>query len=120
MSSGLEQRSLHLPLGMELKRDFRDAYERRAYLRACLLGKRLLDDPALLVKGRAFLDRFVKNDPRQRRIYALWTETLELPVDQLVMRLLADDDRGAALRQDAPVFVVIPADDVRALEKSAA
>jgi len=101
---------------LPLKRDFRDRHERRAYLRACLLGQRLLHDPALLERGRAFLDRFVRGDPRQRRIYAMWTDALALPVDQLVDRLLADDAHGAALRETAPVFVVIPAAEVRALE----
>lgn len=114
-----EQR-LSLPAGVQVKRNFRDAHERRAYLRACLLATRLLDDPALLARGRAFLDRFVKTDPRQARIYAMWRDALDLPLDQLVGELLADNGRGAALRETAPVFVVIPADEVRSLEKSAA
>jgi hypothetical protein len=109
-----------LPLVVPMKREFRDAYDRRAYLRACLLGKRLLDEPALLEKGRAFLERFVRDDPRQRRIYALWTDVLTLPVEQIVGQLLADDERGAMLRETAPVFVVIPAGDIRALQSPAA
>jgi hypothetical protein len=106
---------LHLsaPVGVELKQEFRDSHERRAYLRAYLLGRRLVEDPALLARGRAFLDRFVKGDPRQRRTYAMWSEALTLPVDNLVVALLADDTRGAALRETAPVFVVIPADQIR-------
>ena len=119
MVTGASKLRLSLPVSGELKQDFRDAYERRAYLRACLLGQRLLENPALLARGRAFLDRFVKDDPRQRRIYAMWTDTLRLPVEELVRRLLADDARGAALRETAPVFVVIPADEVRALEQAA-
>ena len=111
---------LAAPVAVELKREFRDAYERRAYLRAYLLSQRLLDNPALLGRGRAFLDRFVKPDPRQRRAYVMWTDALTLPVDKLVTQLLADDARGAALRESAPVFVVIPAEEIRALEKSAA
>ena len=107
-------------LGMQLKRDFRDAYERRSYLRAYLLGQRLLAEPALISRGRAYLDRFVRDDPRQRRIYAMWLKALDLPVDQLVGQLLADNSHGAELRETAPVFVVIPAEDVRALENSAA
>ena len=113
---------LHLsaPVGVELKQEFRDAHERRAYLRAYLLAQRLVENPALLARGRAFLDRFVKTDPRQRQIYAMWSDALTLPVDKLVTALLADDARGAALRETAPVFVVIPAAEIRALEKSAA
>jgi hypothetical protein len=105
---------------IELKQEFRDAYERRAYLRAYLLGQRLLENPALLDRGRAFLDRFVKSDPRQHRTYALWADALTLPVENLVTELLTDDARGAALRETAPVFVVIPAEEIRALEKAAA
>jgi hypothetical protein len=113
---------LHLsaPVGVELKQEFRDADERRAYLRAYLLAQRLVENPALLARGRAFLDRFVKKDPRQRQIYAMWSDALTLPVNKLVTALLADDARGAALRETAPVFVVIPAAEIRALEKSAA
>lgn len=113
---------LHLsaPVGVELKQEFRDSHERRAYLRAYLLGRRLVENPALLARGRIFLDRFVKGDPRQRRTYAMWSEALALPVEKLVIELLADDTRGAALRETAPVFVVVPADEIRTLEKSAA
>jgi len=115
-----DQHHLSPLLAIEPKREFRDAYERRAYLRAYLLGKRLLEEPALITRGRDFLERFVRKDPRQQRIYAMWTEALNFPVDQLVSELLADNTRGAALRETAPVFVVIPADEIRALEKSAA
>jgi hypothetical protein len=106
--------------GVGLKQEFRDFHERRGYLRAFLLGRRLMENPALLAQGRVFLDRFVKGDPRQRQTYAMWSEALKLPIDKLVTELLADDDRGAALRETAPVFVVIPADEIRALEKSRA
>lgn len=120
MRIGREDLSLNLPHAVQFKREFRDAFERRAYLRACLLGKRRLEEPALVTRGGAYLDRFVRADPRQRRTYALWTDALQLPVGELVAQLLADDAHGAALRETAPVFVVIPAEDVRALEKSAA
>jgi len=114
-----EKLRLNIPVGVKLKQEFRDAYERRAYLRAYLLGQRLLANPALLDRGRAFLDRFIKTDPRQHRTYVMWTDALALPVDKLVTEMLADNSRGAALRETAPVFAVIPAEEVRALEKSA-
>ena len=112
--------TLGLSPAIEFKRDFRSAYERRAYLRACLLGKRLLAEPVLIEKGRAFLDRFVKPDPRQRHIYALWADALSLPVEDLVLQLLSDNARGETLRETAPVFATISRDEVRALERSAA
>jgi hypothetical protein len=112
--------SLAPVLAVQLKRAFRDKHDRRAYLRAYILGKRLLENPALLEKGRVFLERFVKGDPRQRHIYALWMEALSHPVDEVVARLLADNEQGAALRETAPVFVVVSADEVRALERAAA
>jgi hypothetical protein len=110
--------SLGLPA--VLKREFRDAYDRRTYARACLLARRLLENPALVQDGRTYLERFVRDDPKQRRIYQIWSGMLELPVAALVGRLLADDEAGAALRDSAPVFVVIPPDDVRAFERSIA
>jgi hypothetical protein len=103
---------------IRLKREFRDGYDFRAYARAILLARRLLEKPDLVRRGRSFLERHVRTDPHQKRIYELWTETLQLPVDELVGRFLADDERGAALRETAPVFVVIPPEDVRALAKS--
>jgi len=115
---------LSQPLGLDgsllPKRHFRDRYELRAYARAALLAKRLLEAPELVARGRAYLDRFVRIDPRQQRIYALWREALGLPVDELVRHLLADDERGASLRETAPVFVVIPADEVSGLVRLAA
>ena len=83
---------------IRLKSTFRDAYERRAYLRAFLLARRLLERPELLSRGRDYLERFVKGDPRQRRVYRLWIETLRLPTEQIVVDLLADNPRGATRR----------------------
>ena len=112
--------SPRLDQALSLKSTFRDAHERRAYFRAFLLARRLIDDPGLVERGRAYLDRFVKNDPRQRHIYKLWLEAIDLPVEEIVLGLLTDDARGDALRESAPVFVVIPAEEVRALAKIAA
>jgi len=104
---------------IRMKRSFRDAYERRAYLRAFLLAKRLLEHPELVERGRTYLERFMKDDPRQRQVYRLWMDTLRLPPEQIAMGLLADNPRGAVLRESAPVFVVIPAEEVRALASAA-
>lgn len=120
----MEMRAPHISLGasldgtIRLKREFRDRYDFRAYVRALLLAKRLLDRPGLVDRGRSYLERHVKADPHQTQIYKLWTKTLRLPLDQLVGHFLADDERGATLRETAPVFVVIPPEEVRALVES--
>jgi hypothetical protein len=120
----MEMRAADISLGegldgkIRLKREFRDSYDFRAYARALLLAKRLLERPELVGRGRSYLERHVKADPHQARIYKLWTEALELPLNELVDRFLTDDERGAALRETAPVFVVIPPEDVRALARS--
>jgi hypothetical protein len=104
---------------VRLKSSFRDRHERRAYIRAFLVAKRLLERPELVARGRRYLERFVKDDPGQRRVYDMWMETLERPVEEIVVELLSDDARGASLRETAPVFVVIPPEQVRALAQSA-
>lgn len=96
------------------KREFRDRYEFRSYVRTVLVTERLLATPELIERGRNYLDRFVKDDPRQQNIYRLWTEVLQLPVRELVSALLADDHRGSTLRETAPVFDVIPVEAVNA------
>lgn len=103
-----------------LKARFRDAHERRAYQRALEVARRIVDDPSLLEKGRAFLDRFVKDDPRQRRGYALWIETLRLEPEQVVRLLIADDEQGAFLRETAPVFTTISPDTAHQLTSRSA
>jgi hypothetical protein len=102
------------------KREFRDRYERRSYVRALLVAERLLAAPELIERGRAYLDRFVKDDPRQQNIYRLWTEVLQFPIHELVSAMLADDPRGASLRETAPVFEVIPVEAVNRRLRQAA
>jgi hypothetical protein len=102
------------------KREFRDRYELRGYVRAIIVAERLLAAPELVERGRAYLDRFVKDDPRQRDIYRLWIEVLQFPIRELAAALLADDHRGATLRETAPVFEVVPVEAVnRRLRKAA-
>lgn len=103
-----------------LKQDFRDRYELRAYLRSILLAKRLIDSPGLVKRGREFLEKFVRDDPRQRAVFDLWVGMLALPVPILVANLLADDERGALLRETAPVFAVISREEVSELARLAA
>lgn len=102
------------------KRVFRDAHERRSYFRAVLVAQLLLLNPALVIRGRAYLERFVKPDPHQRLAFDLWNTTLGLSAEEIVDQLLADDERGAFLRETAPVFQVIPAAELRMLISAAA
>ncbi len=102
------------------KCEFRDRYELRSYVRAVLVAERLLAAPELIERGRAYLDRFVKDDPRQRDIYRLWTEVLQLPIAELAGAMLADDPRGTTLRETAPVFEVIPVEAVNRRLRQAA
>jgi len=98
---------------MPLKTQFHDAHERRAYLRTLEIARRILADPKLLKRGRDYLDRFVRDDPHQRRVYELWIDALRQKPERLVLELVADTERGAHLRETAPVFSVIEADLAR-------
>lgn len=97
------------------KARFHDAHERRAYARAVEVAARILDDPALLERGRAYLERFVRDDPRQEGAYELWLQTLALGAEAVALSLIADDDKGAYLRSTAPVFTTIEPDVARRL-----
>ena len=96
---------------MRLKERFYDAHERRAYLRSVEIAKRILDEPSLIAKGRGYLDRFVRDDPSQAVVFQLWQRALAWPPEEMVRQFLADSDQGSALRDSAPVFVVLPKAD---------
>jgi len=89
---------------LPLKERFYDAHERRVYWRSVEVARRIVDDPSLLYRGRAFLERFVRDDPRQRQSYQLWVVTLGLGAETVARRLVADDELGERLRESAPVF----------------
>jgi len=105
----------HLIGSLPLKAEFYDRHEWRAYLRMVEVARRLVDAPELLERGRDYLEKFVRGDPHQKHIYQLWRAALALPVEDIARHLLADDERGAALRESAPVFVVISAAENRQL-----
>jgi len=100
---------------LRIKDRFYDAHERRSYLRTVEVAKRIVDDPSLIEEGRDYLERFVRDDPHQRGGYELWTETLQLPPEEIARRLLSDTENGAELRNTAPVFVVISAGEAQRL-----
>jgi hypothetical protein len=92
-----------------LKTSFYEAHDRRAYAVMVEVASRIIDDPSLIGHGSEFLARFTRDDPRQQRAYRAWTDLLAQPAEQIARELLRDDERGAQLRDSAPVFVVIPA-----------
>jgi hypothetical protein len=105
---------------LPLKERFYDAHERRAYQRSLEVARRIIDDPSLLDRGRAFLERFVRNDIRQRQSYQLWVATLGLGAETVARRLVADDERGERLRESAPVFSPISEEVARRLAEDRA
>lgn len=89
------------------KVSFRDAHERRGYLRAMEIAKRIVDDPAIVQNGKAYLERHVRPDPHQERYYRLWRSIISLAPEEIAAVLLEDSDRGGEVRNSAPVFVVL-------------
>jgi hypothetical protein len=73
------------------------------------VATRIVDDYALIDRGRAFLERFVRDDPHQAVAYRVWSELLHASAQTIARELLADDARGALLRESAPVFVAFSA-----------
>ena len=69
----------------------------------------------LLERGAAYLERFMRDDPRQGKAYRLWRETLARGAEEVALALIADDDRGDYLRSTAPVFTTIEPDVARRL-----
>lgn len=90
-----------------MKTRFHDAHERRMYLLAAEVARRIVETPSLIERGREHLERFTRPDPSQRRWYELWAATLRESPTEIARRILADDDRASELRGSMPVFVVI-------------
>jgi hypothetical protein len=91
------------------KTAFYDAHEQRTYARMVEVAARVIDDPTLIERGRAFLERFTREDPHQRDAYRAWNRLLRRPATDIARQLLADTERGAWLRDTAPVFAALPA-----------
>ena len=110
----------HLVRSLPLKRSFYDAHERRAYLRMVEVAACIVDDPGAIERGRAHLERFGGHDPRQADAYSIWSKLLGAPPEGIARALLADDERGATLRDTAPVFVVISPDQAKEIWRRSA
>jgi hypothetical protein len=102
-------RGEQLARALAQKTAFYDAHERRAYARMVEVAGRLIDDPTLIDQGRTFLERFTRHDPHQRTAYRTWDQLLTSSVTEIARQLLEDTERGAWLRDTAPVFVALPA-----------
>ena len=105
---------------LPLKTSFYDSHERRSYVRLTEVAARIVDDNALIGRGRDFLDRFVRDDPHQAAAYQAWVELLRAPAESIARELLADSPRGAALRDSAPVFVAFSAAQAQELWRRSA
>lgn len=92
---------------LPLKRRFHDRNERRRYEIALVTAAKLIDDPATLKNGLAYMERHMRADPTQARYYALWADMISRDPKEIVRELLADTDRGALLRETSPVFYVL-------------
>jgi hypothetical protein len=96
-----------LVASVALKTEFYDRHERRAYLRAIEVAKRIVDDPRAIANAKQFLERHVRPDARQRQSYETWMELLELEPAAIARAMLENSTHGAELRSSAPVFVVV-------------
>jgi len=92
---------------LPLKRQFYDRNERRRYEIALVTAAKLIDDPATLKHGLAYMERHMRGDPTQARYYAMWMDMISRDPKEIVRELLADTDRGALLRETRPVFYVV-------------
>jgi hypothetical protein len=113
-------RGQRLVRSLPLKRSFYDAHERRAYLRMVEIAAAIIDDASAIDRGRAHLERFTRQDPRQSDAYRDWTSLLQSAPPDIVRALLADDERGAWLRDSAPVFVVISPEQAKEIWRRSA
>ncbi|MCJ2070191.1 hypothetical protein MKK75_15525 [Methylobacterium sp. J-030] len=98
---------------LPVKLDFHDRSKRRSYDVTRRVAAHLVDNPALVEHGRAYLERCVRPDPAQARYYALWVELLRRDVRQIVRQMLEDTPQGDLLRDTQPVFVVISPEERR-------
>jgi hypothetical protein len=96
-----------LVASVPLKTDFYDRHERRAYLRAVEIAKRIVEDPKIIANAAAYLERHVRPDPHQRGVYDTWKVLLTREPGFIARSMLEDSDQGAELRNSAPVFVVL-------------
>src|ERR1700722_4651032 len=92
---------------LPLKRQFHDRNDRRRYEIALVTAAKLIDDPATLTHGLAYMERHMRGDPPQARYYAMWMDMISRDPKEIVRELLADTDRGALLRETRPVFYVL-------------
>lgn len=86
------------------KRDFYDSHDRRSYERHWAIAIKLLEEPALLQNARAYLERFVRDDPHQTHVFAVWSRLVSQTPGEVALRLIEDTADGAFLRETAPPF----------------
>lgn len=84
--------------------EFYDRSQKLRYLYARETARRLVEQPALVERGRRYLEKHIAPDPQMRRYYALWDRVLRYPAAEIAKRLTANDPEGQQLRDSMPVF----------------
>jgi hypothetical protein len=92
-----------------MERDgFIDRSQRFSYLLACENARRIAADGDLLSIASEHLERFARDDPRQRDGYVLWRKLLDGPREAIVAILTERSAEGNYARETAPVFPGLP------------
>ena len=85
--------------------DFWDKNKRNVYIKLQEMMRRAQSDPSLIETARIYVqENMLSEESHQRKYGEMWMEILDLPVEQIAQRLLADTPEGDLLRDTAPVF----------------
>lgn len=87
---------------------FRDRNHRYGFLVARENARRLVEDPAVLARGREHLDRFSRDDPHQADGYRVWDALLLGFASVVASRLTERSPGGDYIRETAPSFGGLP------------
>ena len=87
-----------------MKTAFRDRHEQLRYAKFVEVARRVRQNPAIIDDARAFVSAHMLTDPHQRAYAERWLTVLDLPVEVMIDKLLADSQEGDLLRDTAPPF----------------
>lgn len=83
-----------------------------------IVAARLRENPALLTRARANLDRWMSSaSPGARRTIEEWQAVLDGPFDRLLALLESEDERATRLRQSSPFCGIVTPDERREILK---
>ncbi len=105
-------------MGSNLTR-FYDRHHAFEFLVGREIGLRLVADPALVETAKSSLEHHFRDDPHSQYAYALWSELLHSPVEEIARKLSQNDEEGDLIRQTRPPFIALdPAKRVSLLEEA--